>query len=209
MGYLVLLVISICFAGLLYFMASKRGANRSFWAIMGFFFGPLGAIIRAFCIDEYQDTQDLQYGILSEIVKGSNGSTKIFIVGDVSQAIYSSLGGVVKTHQEILQEFQIDQLTHLKLTGNYRSTQRIIDLSMQLQDEETQIVSLADYADEQGIITFHNQDYHKDDVPELIAQMVARHVNNGVPSHEICILAPQWWLITSLGRNSLLLSREV
>jgi RsiW-degrading membrane proteinase PrsW (M82 family) len=40
MGYLVILVISICFAGLLYFMASKRGANKSFWAIMGFFFGP-------------------------------------------------------------------------------------------------------------------------------------------------------------------------
>ena len=64
-----------------------------------------------------------------------------------------------------------------------------------------QIVSLADYADEQGIITFNNQDYHKDDVPELIAQMVAHHVDNGVPSHEICILAPQWWLITSLGRK--------
>ena len=40
MGYLVLFVISVCFAGLLYFMASKRGVNKSFWAIMGFFFGP-------------------------------------------------------------------------------------------------------------------------------------------------------------------------
>lgn len=40
MGYLVLLVISICFAGLLYLIAAKRGSNKIFWAIMGFFFGP-------------------------------------------------------------------------------------------------------------------------------------------------------------------------
>ncbi len=40
MGYLVLLVISICFAGLLYLIAAKRGANKIFWAIMGFVFGP-------------------------------------------------------------------------------------------------------------------------------------------------------------------------
>ncbi|MBU2516290.1 MAG: ATP-dependent helicase [Proteobacteria bacterium] len=161
----------------------------------------LGAIIRSICIDEYQDTQDLQYGILSEIVKKSSGFTKVFIVGDVNQAIYSSLGGIAKSRQEIIQEFEIDQLAHLRLTGNYRSTQRIIDLSIDLQDDETEVVSLANYADERGIITFNNQDYHKDDLPELIAKMVAFHINNGVPSHEICILAPQWWLITSLGRK--------
>ncbi len=40
MAYLVLLVISICFAGLLYLIAAKRGANKIFWAIMGFVFGP-------------------------------------------------------------------------------------------------------------------------------------------------------------------------
>ncbi len=40
MGYLVLLVISICFAGLLYLIADKRGSNKIFWGIMGFVFGP-------------------------------------------------------------------------------------------------------------------------------------------------------------------------
>ncbi|RZB31689.1 MAG: DNA helicase II / ATP-dependent DNA helicase PcrA [Desulfobacteraceae bacterium Eth-SRB2] len=169
----------------------------------------LGAIIRSICIDEYQDTQDLQYGILSEVVKNSSGFTKIFIVGDISQAIYSSLGGIAKSRKEIMQEFEIDQLAHLKLTGNYRSSQRIIDLSINLQDDETQVVSLADYADKRGIITFNNQDYHKDDIPELIAKMVALHINNGVPSHEICILAPQWWLITSLGRKLVTLLPDV
>jgi superfamily I DNA/RNA helicase len=169
----------------------------------------LGSIICSICIDEYQDTQDLQYGILSEIVKKSSGFTKIFIVGDVNQAIYTSLGGIAKSRQEIKEEFGLEQLEHHRLTGNYRSTQRIIDLSIQLQDDETKVVSQADYADEKGIITFNNQDYHKDDIPELIAKMVAVNIDNGVPSHEICILAPQWWLITSLGRQLVTLLPDV
>jgi hypothetical protein len=40
MGYLAVFVISFCFAGLLYVIAAKRGSNKTFWAIMGFFFGP-------------------------------------------------------------------------------------------------------------------------------------------------------------------------
>ena len=40
MGYVVIVIISFCFAVLLYFMAAKRGTSKSFWAMMGFFFGP-------------------------------------------------------------------------------------------------------------------------------------------------------------------------
>jgi len=40
MAYLALLIISICFAGLLYLIADKRGANKIFWSFMGFVFGP-------------------------------------------------------------------------------------------------------------------------------------------------------------------------
>jgi hypothetical protein len=40
MGYLVVPIISLGFAGLLYFIAAKRGSNKTFWAVMGFLFGP-------------------------------------------------------------------------------------------------------------------------------------------------------------------------
>ena len=40
MGYLVVLVISLGFAGLLSVIAAKRGSNKTFWAVMGFLFGP-------------------------------------------------------------------------------------------------------------------------------------------------------------------------
>lgn len=169
----------------------------------------LGSIVRAICIDEYQDTQDLQYGILSEIVKNSSGLTKIFIVGDANQAIYTSLGGIPKRKEEIIDEFGVEQLTHHKLIGNYRSSQRIIDLSLNLQNDESEVTSLTDFADEQGIITYSNQECDHGELPELIANMIEYHVNNGVKSNEICVLAPQWWQITKLGRQLVTLLPEV
>ena len=42
-------------------------------------------------VDEFQDTNELQYIILSKIYK-ANKSIKLMFVGDVNQAIYSSLG---------------------------------------------------------------------------------------------------------------------
>ncbi len=76
-------------------------------------------------IDEYQDTQDLQFGILSSIVRASNERSRVFIVGDKNQAIYASLGGMAKTIQEVKDEFARPKLLHRELSGNYRSTQRI------------------------------------------------------------------------------------
>ena len=40
MSYLILIIISFFFAGTLYLIAEKRGADKVFWAIMGLFFGP-------------------------------------------------------------------------------------------------------------------------------------------------------------------------
>jgi hypothetical protein len=40
MSYLILIILSLVFAGLLYLIAEKRGADKVFWAIMGFLFGP-------------------------------------------------------------------------------------------------------------------------------------------------------------------------
>ena len=35
---------SLFFAGVLYLIAEKRGANKNFWAMMGFLFGPLALL---------------------------------------------------------------------------------------------------------------------------------------------------------------------
>ena len=42
----------------------------------------LGDIFRVVCVDEVQDIQDLQYGILSEIYKTNHSLLELFFVGD-------------------------------------------------------------------------------------------------------------------------------
>jgi superfamily I DNA/RNA helicase len=162
----------------------------------------LGAIYSLICIDEYQDTQDLQFGILSSIVRESNGNTRLFIVGDRNQAIYSSLGGLAMTVREIRDEFQRPNLLHRELTGNYRSTQRIVDFCSHLcEGGNEQVVSLADHAAERGQITYSNQVINKDALGQTVANIVLYHVNNGTKPEEICVLAPARWLLTEIGRQ--------
>jgi superfamily I DNA/RNA helicase len=87
----------------------------------------LGAICSLICLDEYQDTQDLQFGILASIVRASNGKSRRYFVGDKNQAIYSSLGDIAKKVNEIRNEFDRPNLLHFELSGNYRFKQRIVD----------------------------------------------------------------------------------
>ncbi len=86
----------------------------------------LANIISLVCIDEFQDAQELQYAIISEIVRNSSDKTNVFYTGDVDQAIYTSLGGVAKTHEEIQSEISAP-IKQISLSGNYRTSQRIID----------------------------------------------------------------------------------
>ncbi len=152
------------------------------------------------CVDEYQDTQELQYAILAEIVKAGNLKTRMFFVGDISQAIYGSIGGVAKTVNEISQQFGGIEIDQLELAGNYRSTQRIIDYYSNYQLTEFDIVSLSDFADEPGTVIYET-DIHRNDVHEHIAELILSYIDDGVPPNQICVVAPQWRMIIPMGRK--------
>lgn len=160
----------------------------------------LNNIFHLICVDEYQDTQDLQYAIIASIFKVSNGSTKLFIVGDRDQAIYGSLGGLAKSAEEIIEEFGGIELTEMELSGNYRSTQRIIDYYRNFQTEAIDIKSQCPYSEERGILSLNNS-IQKDQLIENIASIVEDCIANGIPEHEICVLAPTWWLVIPMGRK--------
>jgi DNA helicase-2/ATP-dependent DNA helicase PcrA len=152
------------------------------------------------CVDEYQDTQELQYAILSKIINVDNSKTLLFMVGDKDQAIYGSLGGVAKSLEEIRVQFGNIAITEMELSGNYRSTQRVIDYYRNYQNAEIEIESLCAEAQENGIITF-NEDVNKEDLAEHIAAVIQQNIAAGVPEHEICVLAPQWYLVIPMGRK--------
>lgn len=76
-------------------------------------------------VDEFQDTNYLQYEILKLLTIYTGSRSNICIVGDDAQSIYSFRGATI---ENILQ-FEVDfpDLKTFKLEQNYRSTQYIVD----------------------------------------------------------------------------------
>lgn len=148
----------------------------------------LSHIISLLCIDEYQDTQELQYQILSLIYK-QRKDIKLFIVGDPNQAIYTSLGGVVKSGEELEILFST-KFIQKNLDCCYRSHQDIIDFYRNFCLEDFDMKSgTTKYNDPQvEIIT----DITKNDLISKIKNIILELKKVGIPDNEICILAPQW-----------------
>nr|MDA3814804.1 ATP-dependent helicase [Patescibacteria group bacterium] len=156
----------------------------------------LSAIFSLICVDEYQDTQELQYAILAEIIMNSDNRTDITFVGDPDQSIYESLGGIAKTLEEIEVEMGRNFI-NLHLSGNYRTNQRIIDFYKNFQSTPEKINAVGVNKDEIGLITY-NKEVDKNDIPLEISKLIKYHLSQNIPEKEICILVPQWWLIRSI-----------
>lgn len=155
----------------------------------------IGGIIRSIHVDEYQDTNELQYTILSQLVV-SNKSLNILFVGDVNQAIYRNLGGVAKTTAE-LEQFFLVNFEEKILDGCYRSTQRLVEYYSNFEVQSTGASACGNYKMKMGNITY-NQTIQKEDLVDEIVGIVRSYLDSGVPQNEICIIAPQWQSIYHL-----------
>lgn len=155
-------------------------------------------MIRSIHVDEFQDTNELQYEIIAELIK-SNNRINILFVGDVNQAIYSGLGGVAKSYEEISHMCDVDFKQEI-LNGCYRSSNRIIDYYRNFEVNETGVVSVSKNKDIYGIIKY-NTNVTKDNVYSEIADIINVQINNGIKEKEICVIAPQWYQIYPLSNR--------
>lgn len=160
----------------------------------------LAAIMPLICVDEVQDIQDMQYAILSQIVRGDGPQNTLFFVGDASQSIYESLGALTKTPEQIAAEFGLPKIAHLNLSENYRSTQRVVDYFTLLRPHAGKIRSVAAHAAEPGEIRLFDQTVHRKELPKFIAQLIKRSLDSGVPESDICVIAPRWEHVIPLAR---------
>ncbi|MGE0490094.1 MAG: UvrD-helicase domain-containing protein [Vulcanimicrobiota bacterium] len=159
----------------------------------------LARLFEGIYLDEYQDTSEVQYSILGLIL--GSGSTRIFVVGDPDQAIYRSLGGVVKTAPELESIFCREEIAPLELSGNYRSSSRIVDFCTNFRVSNLNVVAMGDGRDTRGCISFDRLTYGRHNVADRIASLIQGHVGNGVAPEEICVLAPKWRVLLPVARE--------
>lgn len=151
-------------------------------------------------VDEYQDTKEIQYSIIANIIKASQGRVRTFIVGDPNQAIYGSLGGYAITQLELEQLAEVS-FTAMALDKNYRSSRKIIDYYRNFNVSPSATIAEGVHRDHPSNITY-DQITHKEDLVEQVSRHIENSVQNlGILEREICVIAPWWMHLAALTRN--------
>src|SRR5262245_56184074 len=83
------------------------------------------ARFRHLLVDEFQDTNRLQYRWLKLLAAGPGSGGAIFAVGDDDQSIYAFRGASSANMQDLQRDFAIERV--IKLEQNYRSHGHILD----------------------------------------------------------------------------------
>jgi len=82
---------------------------------------------RVTLIDEFQDTDDLQWKIFRQVFVEGGERNRIYVIGDPKQAIYGFRGADVHAYLEACKQLSQSGATIVHLRENFRSTSDMID----------------------------------------------------------------------------------
>lgn len=150
-------------------------------------------------VDEYQDTKQIQYGIVTDILRAGGGRTKAFVVGDPNQSIYGSLGGYPISPADFRAQAGIT-IREMALSRNYRSSNRIISHFSNFNVHATLIKGAGASASFASKISY-NQQVHRDDLHDELLRLIQSSLDDGYAAEEICVLAPWWVLLAATTRK--------
>jgi DNA helicase-2/ATP-dependent DNA helicase PcrA len=77
-------------------------------------------------VDEFQDTNTLQYSLIRKLVEYKGSPRNICAVGDDAQSIYAFRGATIQNILDFEKDFKIHGIKVYKLEQNYRSTEHIV-----------------------------------------------------------------------------------
>lgn len=160
----------------------------------------LGKIFSWILIDEYQDTKEIQYDIVSAILRAAGGGSRAFVVGDPNQSIFKGLGGFPIERAQF-EEMAGSKFQPLQLSKNYRSSKKIVEYFSHFNVYDTGIGPASKDADYPSLITFDattQRDALEDELVRLIRHSIEAE---GIEPAEVCILAPQWVSLASMTRR--------
>ncbi len=96
----------------------------------------LRARLRYGLIDEFQDTDDLQWKILRRLFVESKGGNQLYLIGDPKQAIYAFRGADVFTYLAAVDDLIAGGAPRLSLNENFRSTPTMVEALNAILDQQ-------------------------------------------------------------------------
>lgn len=134
-------------------------------------------------VDEFQDTNLIQYKILKLLAKKYQN---IFVVGDEDQCIYGWRGASIENTNLYVEDFK-PQI--IKLEQNYRSTKQILNLANKLIVNNTSRIEKELWTqNEQGEDVKYYKAYSDQDEADRVVRDIYNKLNSGTPASEIAIL---------------------
>lgn len=99
-------------------------------------------------VDEFQDTNYLQYEILKKLVLFDGSPLNVCVVGDDAQSIYAFRGATIENMLQFEQDFPGVKV--YKLEQNYRSTEHIVEAANQVIVNNTKQLQKTIWTDQAG-----------------------------------------------------------
>ena len=135
-------------------------------------------------IDEYQDTNELQFRLLKKLCSTHNN---LCVVGDDDQSIYGWRGANVRNILEFHEDF--DDTIVVKLEENYRSRASILKVANELIQHNRSRLGKKLIATREGgesVVTLSSHDENEE--ARKIAAKINELITQGVSAEEIAIL---------------------
>ena len=139
-------------------------------------------------VDEYQDTNNVQYNLVKILGKKSAGESNVFVVGDDDQSIYGWRGADINNILDFEKDFEGAKT--VKLEKNYRSTNVILNAANGVIKNNCQRKGKELYTDSQdgNLIKLIETDNEKEEAFMISALMRKEHDQNNINYSEIAIL---------------------
>lgn len=139
---------------------------------------------RYLMVDEFQDTNTIQYALLRVL---SHKSNFVFAVGDDDQAIYGWRGARIENIQHFTEHFADTQITRLE--QNYRSTGHILNAANALIDHnEDRLGKQLWTSDGDGQQIDVYTAFNETDEAYYVAERIQRWISHGGNRSEVAVL---------------------
>lgn len=138
-------------------------------------------------IDEYQDTNRVQYKIANLLTQSSDGISNICVVGDIDQNIYSWRGATIENILNFEKDYP--NATVITLEKNYRSTKTILAAANSVIEKNRMRRKKTLFTDNpHGEKISLLVSYSEADEARAIADISRDLIASGTPSREISVL---------------------